>query len=111
MSDVSTHEDLADEVKQTPDVTASAMLGEQSKPKPARAKTPKPFVGYLVTGDPGELVAQPKRGWYFLSPLDLSVKAAEDTRAGFQAMAPVLSPKPIYKVTIIFERLEDGGKS
>lgn len=79
------------------------------RPQPACPKNPKPVIGYLATSDLAGLAVQPMRGWYFLPPLDLSVKAAESTRAGFQGMSPTTPAKPIYKVTITFELVERGG--
>lgn len=73
-----------------------------------RLKNPKPVTGYLVTSDPDDYTANPKRGWFFLPPLNCTIKGAQDRQVGFQAMAPASPPKPMYKVTITFERVEDG---
>lgn len=106
---MSTRGDVAAEAQAVPEVAPPPVTGRQRKPKPAATNFPKPVIGYLATSDLAGLTVQPMRGWYFLPPLDLSVKAAENTRAGYQGMSPTTPAKPIYKVTITFERIEDGG--
>lgn len=105
---MSAREDVAVEAQAVPDAAVPA-VATQRKPKPAATNAPKPVIGYLATSDLDGLAVQPMRGWYFLPPLDLSVKAAENTRAGFQGMSPTTPAKPIYKVTITFELVERGG--
>jgi hypothetical protein len=76
--------------------------------KPARTKVPKPFVGYLVENADYTPPARTKNSWLFhLPPLFFGIADARAERAAFQAMAPDDPPKPIFKVTITFEVVED----
>ena len=86
--------------------TADPQAGLVDLKRRMRLKNPKPVVGYLVTSDPDDYTANAKRGWFFLPPLNCTIKGAEDKQTAFQAMAPASPPKPMYKVTIMFERVE-----
>ena len=84
-------------------------LDEATAParKTARAKAPKPFVGYLVENADFSPPARTKTSLAFhLPPLFYGVADAKAERAAFQAMAPGDPPKTIFKATITFEIVE-----
>lgn len=91
--------------------TADPKAGLADLKRRMRLKNPKPVTGFLVTSDPDDVTANVKRGWFFLPPLHCTVKGAEDKQAAFQAMAPASPPQPMYRVTITFERVENGNAS
>ncbi|ACU71911.1 hypothetical protein Caci_3002 [Catenulispora acidiphila DSM 44928] len=75
-----------------------------------RLKVPKPFVGYLVENADFATPVRKKTSWLFhLPPLFHGIADAKAQRAGYQAMASRSQPKVIFRVTVTFEVVEDGG--
>lgn len=103
---------LAKAVQERLDTAEAKVASKRAAKKPASARVPKPFVGYLVENADFAPPPRTKQSWLFhLSPLFYGIADAESERVGFQAMAPKCPPKTIFKVTITFEVVEGSDSA